>query len=224
MSMKERSKFLKLDRLTTKHFMKPSYLLVVLFVFAWGLWFLKSGTMPVAISVLILWVITTQAFYYDELGTLDELYTLLGIRRSDVVKGRYINLFSITLSLWVIALVLQIPVGYFLEKELALAESMLILTFEFMMAIVALNLQLPIFFKNGYAKGRVRLLLIQSFFMVSIFIFGGILVQDTMGLNALVELFGRSLIVVSIGVVVFVCLMTYASYRISRNLYEKREF
>lgn len=222
--MKERSKFLKLDRLTTKHFMKPSYLLVVLFVFAWGLWFLKSGTMPVAISVLILWVITTQAFYYDELGTLDELYTLLGIRRSDVVKGRYINLFSITLSLWVIALVLQIPVGYFLEKELALAESMLILTFEFMMAIVALNLQLPIFFKNGYAKGRVRLLLIQSFFMVSIFIFGGILVQDTMGLNALVELFGRSLIVVSIGVVVFVCLMTYASYRISRNLYEKREF
>lgn len=224
MSMKERSKFLKLDRLTTKHFMKPSYLLVVLFGFAWGLWFLKSGTMPVAISVLILWVITTQAFYYDELGTLDELYTLLGIRRSDVVKGRYINLFSITLSLWVIALVLQIPVGYFLEKELALAESMLILTFEFMMAIVALNLQLPIFFKNGYAKGRVRLLLIQSFFMVSIFIFGGILVQDTMGLNALVELFGRSLIVVSIGVVVFVCLMTYASYRISRNLYEKREF
>lgn len=224
MSMKERSKFLKLDRLTTKHFMKPSYLLVVLFVFAWGLWFLKSGTMPVAISVLILWVITTQAFYYDELGTLDELYTLLGIRRSDVVKGRYINLFSITLSLWVIALVLQIPVGYFLEKELTLAESMLILTFEFMMAIVALNLQLPIFFKNGYAKGRVRLLLIQSFFMVSIFIFGGILVQDTMGLNALVELFGRSLIVVSIGVVVFVCLMTYASYRISRNLYEKREF
>lgn len=222
--MKERSKFLKLDRLTTKHFMKPSYLLVVLFVFAWGLWFLKSGTMPVAISVLILWVITTQAFYYDELGTLDELYTLLGIRRSDVVKGRYINLFSITLSLWVIALVLQIPVGYFLEKELTLAESMLILTFEFMMAIVALNLQLPIFFKNGYAKGRVRLLLIQSFFMVSIFIFGGILVQDTMGLNALVELFGRSLIVVSIGVVVFVCLMTYASYRISRNLYEKREF
>lgn len=222
--MKERSKFLKLDRLTTKHFMKPSYLLVVFFVFAWGLWFLKSGTMPVAISVLILWVITTEAFYYDELGTLDELYTLLGIRRSDVVKGRYINLFSITLSLWVIALVLQIPVGYFLEKELALAESMLILTFEFMMAIVALNLQLPIFFKNGYAKGRVRLLLIQSFFMVSIFIFGGILVQDTMGLNALVELFGRSLIVVSIGVVVFVCLMTYASYRISRNLYEKREF
>ncbi len=48
--------------------------------------------------------------------------------------------------------------------------------------------------------------------------------QDTMGLNALVELFGRSLIVVSIGVVVLVCLMTYASYRISRNLYEKREF
>ena len=219
--------FVRLDFIT----IKPYFTMLNLLIFAVVAIFLTtmSGNVSSGMSVGIMLgtMFISYPFAVGEKSNMDALYATLSINRKTVVAGRYLFALAFNLCAVLFSVVFAI-VGIFVSGasgsgmgtgEIVLAGILLAAIFLVIQAI-----QLPFFFKMGYAKAKFFSLAPFAALMAGYIVFttaskeNGIVSQIEKGMS---HLTGGVLAGLAVAALLCVC---YLSYILSLSFYKKREF
>lgn len=179
-----------------------------------------------AICLVYALLLVAYPFTIGDKYALDTLYATLAIRRSTVVYGRYalvvflfaaVALFTVTLT-YGMASVLGFPFSWS-------TMTMLVASF-FLFYALAAAVQLPIFFKLGYTKAKLITYVPLVLVPLVLYLFSAF--TDFTGLKGLseqVSLWTTAHRGLTYTLLVLAGLLILASSaRLSRRLYERREF
>ncbi|MCH1883348.1 ABC-2 transporter permease [Agrococcus sp. ARC_14] len=135
-------------------FARKQTLLTLLFVVVVGVVLPVPG-MAILAAALVTSLMVSAPFLGDEKGRLDTLYGLLPIARSTVVIGRVIALVTYYLSAAALATAVTLVMAAVRGDQVA--PGILLIAHAAAAAIVGLSLalQLPVFFRIGYSRGRL---------------------------------------------------------------------
>lgn len=105
-------------------------------------------------AALVTSLVLSTAFLGDERGNLDTLYGILPVSRRSIVIGRTLSLVAYYLLAAAIATVVTYVVAAVRSETISV--DLLLLLHAVALAIVGLSfsLQLPVFFRIGYARAR----------------------------------------------------------------------
>lgn len=221
--MSKLSAFIQLDFLTIKPYLKSIW-------FVLGLGLVLSVVQGNAYAVIGIYMaysmlIVSYPFAIEDKNSLNVLYSSLSIRRGHAVLGRYA--FSLVLygGITLISIFLSIMMSIVLHYELTLSAMAAVFSFGFMFFSIILSIQLPIYFRLGYTKGKMMAnapLILMVIFISSF----GVLTQyapvrklfDTIELLLTAKDSALYIIPVIIGVIALLL-----SYTVSLTSYEKRD-
>ena len=223
--MSKLSKFVKLDFFTVKPYFTVKNLLlygaVVLFLTIMS----ADISAGLGIGMMFATMHTGYPFIAGEKCNMDALYITLSAGKKTVVLGRYIftMLFNLCFVLAVFAFSIAVMLAYGIFGngfQMAASSSLLLLMPALFMAMQAI--QLPLYFKFGYAKAKFISMIPFAALMAGYMAFTGFLG----GLSGLGEtlsgVFAGSFAYIAVGAVFLVIVFT--SYRLSLAFYKKREF
>jgi len=205
---------------------KIAYLFYPLMIFIVGL--ATSQILVVPLSVWIALSYSTNPFYSEERGELNNLFLTLPVKRQQIVIARF------TFSL--IMMLVGIAVGIAIMPVVRhFSNSMWWLSVESNIGIIAVSVLLfalfnlfvfPTLFKLGYQKGRVW-----GIYLPAAIFFGIISGYNTIMLvvdrNITFEFLifaGENMMLVSGGLVVLAAIILLVSYRLSLRFYLRRDF
>ena len=165
-------------------------------------------------------------FVVGEKSNIDILYTTLSIQRNTVVLGRYLFALGLDIVAGICAMAYSFVLLTILQRRfdpLSMLPVMLVLFIAFS---IVQAVQLPIYFKLGYAKAKFLAYL--PFFALPLLVvafsnFVRELLPDAFVSSILTWLSTNSLLAAFIGVVIWLAIL-FLSYRLSLRFYKKRDF
>ncbi|MGI6004270.1 MAG: ABC-2 transporter permease [Christensenellales bacterium] len=174
------------------------------------------------VSIMMLWGIMycTYPFSIGEQGNLDTLYATLAVSRRDVVAGRY--LYALGIGLLAMALAVISGILFALPRQIPYGPDQALVQVGACMAVlvVLVSIQLPIYFKLGYAKAKMLAYLPMFGFLLFV-PFGDMLEKPLAGMMLWISQNTLGFALICSGA----CLGIFTlSYTISARLYEKRDF
>lgn len=150
--------FAKLDYITIKPYMTIKNLAIIILVMGYMGYIL--GQQSVIGFVMMYGVIyASYPFAVGDKNGIDTLYTTMPLGKKNIVIGRYIFALSLNMLFGVLALVLSGVISMFLGKGVNWKEELLTILVCFIFCSIVTAIQLPIYFKLGYAKARTVALL-----------------------------------------------------------------
>lgn len=189
-------KMARLDFIT----MKSNYLSYLSGVFV-VLLFLFMGSTFVLVSVNCAWVvalISTMIFMAQEKNDLNRLYGTFSITIRDIVLGRFLYVVSIYLALFLITTFLYAIYSFIQSVPFDLVDFTLGLGISFLVFSIIVGIQMPLFFKLGYMKGRMwsllAFLLVIAIITIPVLIYGPGAVFSTLPIYGLVHTLGSLLL------------------------------
>lgn len=224
--MHKTNSFVKLDILTVKPFLTVKTLLL-LSVVCLGITLMLKEPFLVAGMLMMYGVIyTSYPFAVGEKNGIDTLYLTLPLHRRQVVTGRY--LFAVLLELCSAGIAAVFSAAFYLYtgKAFALTEILLLVGPCFFLFTMVSAVQLPIYFRLGYAKAKFL-----SYLPLAIFPLAVMLISSLMGegkLQALVQQLltwsqANAILAGVLCIALWTVLMLF-SWRLSCVFYQKREF
>lgn len=185
--------------------------------------------MSLGIGLMLAVMFLSHPFAIGEKNNLDALYTTLSLDRKTVVAGRYFFLLVLNMCAFLAVFALtaitmfvkgEAPLGEILSEMLAVATVVVAMSF------VVQALQLPLYFKLGYEKGKI-VSLIPLFVMFGALIGFNLLTtyfesDFTQHITQLVQLMNTPVFIVLAGLSVIA--VVFVSYKLSVAFYKKREF
>ncbi len=221
--------FTKLDFITVKPFFTLRNLLPLLFV-AVCLGFTTDGGGLILSFVVVLWAVTFSSYPFTtgEQNNIDALYCTLSVSREHVVGGRYLyslcmDVFGAAAALALTAAVRAVNPLEGVPLDLGAQIGALGVVLAFVTIIQAI--QLPLYFKLGYAQ--TKLLAMLPLFLFGIIVgAGSFVIEDGFGAamsDALAFFSAHAVPVVLIALGVWLGAM-FVSYLVSLRFYRKREF
>ncbi|HBT96074.1 MAG TPA: hypothetical protein DEB24_08425 [Coriobacteriia bacterium] len=234
--MRKLGAFLRLELKTIAEQTTPLYIALYLIALLLFVLTTQSVWMGVVVGILSAVTLVNYLFHVSEKNNMDALYPLLGLSRKDVVCGRCIFGFLLTVVVVTIVSFASFLLVAALDAMLPGLREMAEIDFSvpyasqllFLLTTVVVTmgvLQLPIYFKMGYSRAKNIAIIIPS---IIVLIFAGFM-GFVMGANsvgdklAAVNAFLDSpvFIVMCIAVLVFAALV---SYRLSLKFYQSRDF
>jgi hypothetical protein len=220
--------FIRLDFLTSNMWAEKGLNTVFLAVIILITVLFRSLLPVVGMLMFILNSYVTDIFIKSEYHNMDALYITLNVSRKTVVKGRYIFAL-IMLFGGVLATFTMLGAGLLAENllNINLNASTAILMALGMTAvqIVTQAVQLPITMKRGMKSGSN--VFIQLPLLVMILLVGfAVSFFGNDGVASLIETVSEGALawILPVAVVVVLCAVVYASYRVAVKVYSDREF
>ncbi len=161
--------FLKLDYVTLRPYLSIKNLVIMLA--ASSLFTIESSTTPIAIFMMYGFIFSSYCFAAGDKCDIDELYVSLSISRNSVVTGRYLFILLLNLCFGILAYASALLIPLFLHKSNEPKEALFMTLILFFVLSFFNLMQLPVFFKLGYAKGKVKAytpLIVLAFLLVLI--------------------------------------------------------
>jgi len=190
--------------------------------------YITSQILVVPFSIWVVLSYSTNPFYSEEKGELNNLFLTLPVKRRQIVAARYV--FSLIL------LLLGVLMGIAIMPVVRhFSNSMWWLSVESNIAIVAISVLLfavfnlfmfPILFKLGYKKGKVWGLYLPAVVFIVIY-FGYDIIMRVSDRNITLDFLvfaGENMLLVSGGVMLLAVLILLLSYRLSLRVYLRRDF
>lgn len=111
--------------------------------------------MAIAASAFVVTLIVSAPFLGDERGRLDTLYGVLPVSRRTIVVGRALAILAY--GVLALAVANAVTLATVLVRGGDLAPEILLIANAAAVAIIglAMSLQLPVFFRIGYSRGRL---------------------------------------------------------------------
>ena len=229
--MSNLSAFVTLDFMTFKPYFTAKNMLTYIVLAVFVAIMSKNIGSAIGIGLMLATLNIGYPFALGEKSNMDALYATLGADRKTVVKGRYI--FSLLLDAFAIvfvmvfSLIALIIMGFFggfagvVLTEILGATLAIAVLFMFVQSI-----QIPIFFKFGYAKARLFSIL--PFFLISasvaFFVMNAQGSGMPEGVNTSVQNFMNNGLAVAAAAIIILAAMILVSYKLSLSFYMKREF
>ncbi len=222
--------FTKLDFITVKPYFTPKNLLPLILV-AVFLSFTNGGGRLIMSFVVVLWSVTFASYPFTtgEQNNIDALYCTLAVSREHVVGGRYLYTLCIDILgaaaafalISILSAVNPAPTGEALPIVGQAGALGVVLIFVTLVQAI----QLPLYFKLGYAKSKLLAML--PLFMFAVIVgAGSFVIEDGFGnaVSAAVAFFSEhtaSVLLIALGVWIGAM---FVSYLLSLRFYRKREF
>ena len=146
--------FVRLDYLTVKPYLTLKNLIIYTIVAIIMMFNANTGLSAIGIFMVFAGLYASYPFAVGEKNGIDALYTTLSIQRSTVVIGRYLFAFIINICSGVVANLIVFLFSKILNKNVNLLESLLSTLIMFFFFSVIQAIQIPIYFKLGYAKAK----------------------------------------------------------------------
>lgn len=216
-------RFLRLDLLAIKPYFKSLYFYFILL----GIGVIsKNSSLVFSMTFVPLLIYISYPFAVAERGGLERLYLSMPIKRSDIVKARYLLSLLMVVMAYLVTFIMML-VMVLLGAEFKISEEMIGFAVLSIFYLWIFSLQAPIWFKKGYMKARLTT-------MMPYFIIGLIFpVIVTMSDKAVVtEIINKikifvettpGLTIASYAILVTALFLTI-SYQLSVKFYKQKEF
>ena len=228
--MNKLSAFVRLDVVTIKPYLTAKNLLTYLAIALFIAISSGSATAVATVGMMFGMMFSTYPFSLGEKSGLDALYAVLSLNRRAVVLGRY--LFALVLDVCIVLLMnvlalVCVPIGGLLAQSatygVTAGELMWMSMGIAAVLLVIQAVQLPIYFRHGYSKGRFLSMIPFMVLMTASLAVSSLLEEGARERVAqLVSSLSNGWLVA--GAALALGLMTYISYRLSLAAYAKREF
>lgn len=218
--------FIRLDFLTVKPYLSLKNFLI--FAAVALVMIMSSGASVSAIAILMVYtsLYISIPFTVSEKSGIDALYITLSIRRNTVVLGRYLFALIVDVAAGLLSLVYTFAVMTILRKDIDMIESLVVTLVMLLLYSLVQAVQLPMYFKLGYAKAKFLSYLPfigLAFFTIIVTNF----LQSSFSLPQILEPFqwltARPLVAVLLISVIWLGIMVL-SYQMSCTFYKKRDF
>lgn len=218
-------KMMKLDWLATKYYHKKlPVILICLLVIGW-----LSSIYLVPMGAFLLFSFATNTFAVEEKGDLNRFYLILPVKRSMVVRGRYVLSFVLYAGGVLLgAALMPLTNLYSLSKWYPSLEWMLALfAFSFLFYGSMSLAMYPVLFRMGYQKGKMWGYYVPAIVICLIYV--AVMEYDALarGGTLIFDLFvyaSEHMPAVSGGMLVLGAVLLGISYMLSVRIYERREF
>lgn len=218
--------FAKLDYLTVKPYLTLKNMLIFLLVFV----FIGYGTgEPSTLIGMLMMYSTIYASYPFAVGDrdgIDTLYATLPLKKNNVVAGRYIFALCLNVFVGAIALAVFAILMAILGKGVDWGETIITILICFALFSVLEAVQLPIYFKLGYAKAKFLAYLPLAVFPVAVVAISAYVGKDSM-LPFIVSMLSwiqdNGLYAIILTAIIWTLIMLFSGH-LSYRFYKKREF
>lgn len=218
--------FARLDYFTVKPYLTLKNLIIFTIVAIIMMFNANTGLSAIGIFMVYAGLYVSYPFAVGEKNGIDALYTTLSIQRSTVVIGRYLFAFFVNIFAGIVANLIVLLLSIILNKNVNLLESLLTTLIMFFFFSVIQAIQIPIYFKLGYAKAKFFAYLPFIGLPLVILILTNYL-KEKVPMQQVNELFmwveANTATAVLIGVMIWFVIMLI-SLQTSLSFYNKREF
>lgn len=219
--------FVKLDFVTVKpYFAIKNIIMFAGMIFIMGITDITINWMIGFYTFIFAVLFVSYPFAVGEQNGIDMLYSTLSIRRETVVLGRYVFGLCINAMSGIIVYALALISAIISKKTFNYTEGLIVVAAIFMVCGIMQALQLPIYFKLGYAKAKFLAyvpLLIPTFGISAFSLFFKDSATPEWLANLLEKAAANPFIIVIIGVGMWLVAFG-VSYKISLAFYKKRDF
>lgn len=223
--MKKIFNFIKLDFMSIKPYITLKNLLIYIVVALITSFGSESYTSAVAIFITFTMLYATYPFAVGDQNGIDSLYTILGISKKDVVKGRYGFLLIMSIIGMMLGFVVYLLLSFIFKTPINLSEAM----FGTVSSILVLSINhfilYPVFFKNGYIKSKslvfLPLMIIGLIAILSVQFFKG---KNLQILNEITQFLVSNPLLVALAILIIWFVILMISYKKSYKHYVRREF
>lgn len=178
---------------------------------------LKSNVVGAAVIYAIMMPMTAMA--YDEQSKWDKLAVMMPFTVKQLVLEKYL-LGYITMFLFILTAVIGLFIGSLINLDITFMESVITVLGSILAGMFMLATQLPVMFKYGVQKGRLKIFV--AMFVVVLIITGagaGVLSILPENINAISL---RKVLIVELIGVVLLCFFNLISIKISEKVYIKK--
>ena len=218
--------FARLDLLTIKSYL--TWKVMLLFAAVCAAVGYGTGDTAVIVGLCMLYgvIFSSYPFAVGEKSALDTLYITLPVSKKQIVAGRYLFSFCLTLTALALSCILSFILMTVLGKEFDLALTLISALVCFLLFSLIEAIQMPIYYKFGYTKAKFL-----THIPLIAFPAATIIVSTLVGKNNLMPLVTNAMAWVeanmaltSIFAVVLWVVIMFSSAALSYRLYRKREF
>lgn len=215
--------FVKLDFFTIKPYIKQ---FPFLFIAPVALTLNSGGSSGISVFMIFTTIFFTYTFAIGEKSNMDALYPTLAINRRTVVLGRYLFTLVLDIFFGFVSYATVFGILAALQRDFDALEFFIILIVMFVVCSIIQAVQLPIFFKLGYSKGRVLVYIPFAAFAAVPFIITVFFndIDITAQLSGLADWFAANQIITAVIAAVIWLAAMFISYNISLAGYKKRDF
>ena len=218
--------FVKLDFITVKPYLTVKNLLILLVVVVALSINNTAGGVLIGIIMAFALMYSSYPFAVGEKSCIDQLYSTLPMNKRNIVLGRYGFVLALDVMSGVAAGLFLFAWQTALQRTFSWQETLLTILVLFVVYTFFQAIQLPIYFKLGYAKAKfLAYMPIAIFPLVAVAVGSRFSDVDWVGLveNALLWFSDNQLLAIAVSVIAWMAIM-FISYRISLSFYKKREF
>ncbi|MGL6200342.1 MAG: ABC-2 transporter permease [Lachnospiraceae bacterium] len=218
-------KFVRLDFITVKPYLTLKNLIIFLIVPIILILSSDVGASVISMFMMFAALYVGYPFAVGEKSDIDALYTTLSIGRGTVVLGRYLYALVFNISAVVFACIYLFVVFTIMQRNFDILESLVVALVSFIIFSIIQAIQLPIYFKLGYAKAKMLAYLPFIGFFVVIYAFTKLVSTSYMSqIAAFINwVAANSFITAAVGIIIWLGIMVI-SCMVSIALYKKQDF
>lgn len=218
--------FARLDYITIKPYLTLKNLLLLAVVFSFiGF---GTGSAPMIIGMLMMYgsIYVSYPFAVGDRNGIDALYAVLPVSKRHIVAGRYIFAVCLNIAAGIGSFAISWLVMFVFKKDFDIMEMLFTVLACLVLYTTVQAIQLPIFFKLGYTKGKMLSYLPLAMFPAAIVAASNFANKDKIlpWLTGILERAAGNLALTAALVGVVWIAVFIASYFISYRVYMKREF
>ncbi len=218
--------FVRLDYFTVKPYLTLKNLFIFTIVAVIMMFNSNNSLSAIAILMVFAGLYVSYPFAVGEKNGIDALYTTLSIQRSTVVVGRYLFALIINACAGLLAYLFTYLVSMVLNKDYNFLESFVTTLALFSIFSIIQAIQIPIYFKLGYAKAKFFSYLPFVGLPLVVVLLTNYL-KEKISLeqmnHTLVWLEANTFTAILIGIMIWLVIMLI-SLQVSLSFYNKREF
>ena len=212
-------KQIKLDLISIKPYITFKNFALMTFIAILYMYIMGSPVITISIAMLFGIIFSSYPFLLGENAGIDGLYRIYGISSKEVVIARYINacIIFVLVSIFgffyylILALIKNLPIGFDILEMIAI---------NFVIFIIMVSFQYPLYFKYGYTKAK-------TYALLPIFIIGGlgmVLGLFKENLKGVYQFIFSHKEVMMVVFGIFVLFIILISINLAINFYKKRDF
>ncbi len=222
--MSDIKKVIKMDYFSIKPYITIKNLIIMVSLSIFYSYIGKNPVLVFSMPILFAIIFSGYPFLVGDDAGIDSLYRIFGIKSDDVVYGRYVSAFLLSLISVIIGFILFFISSLILNNNVILSKSIMehicISIFAVMFVVL---LQYPFYFKYGYTKGKTLAMFPFMFFGICVFLLSFLkkeILENLFEIKYNNDLF----IMLKVAGLVLFCILVVVSIVISKRIYRKRDF
>ena len=218
-------KIIALDWRATIRLHKLAFLMYPFFAFIVGTTLSQMLMLPFCAWMAL--VYSTNSFYAEEKGELNNLYQTLPVKRSQIVFARYVYSLKILVAVIAMGLIIMPVARHFSSSRwyLGIRGNVALVAVSVLIYAILNIMTFPPFFKLNYHKGKiVSLYVVTAVFFVSVISYYLFMLLSENNITFDFIVFAsENMLLVSGGIMASAAMIILLSYRLSIRFYTQRE-